>query len=407
MIKTILYTTLAAAMLCACNTHAPESKSAEAPVKHDTASAMLAKNEPAPPVADVKINDTLNSIAEIVAGVPGPGNVYGYVTETSAFANFSKTFNRRWDSFDSSRLAKLQEFRDSEVSRVVKHEPTLFYPFSGPDILYAYTFFPSASSYVMVGLEPVGTLPDFKKEERDSLNKYFNKINTSLNAILKYSFFRTESMGKDLRNQEVNGTIHLLLLFLKRTGNSIVSAKPVTVDSTGSVAYVASFEALKKMKTPTRGVEIEFLTKDNRLKTVYYYSLNAADGGLKYNKGFTTYLHGLGTVNTYLKGASYLMHKSYFSIIRNVILQQSANVVQDDSGIAFHYYTESGRSWRYTFYGKYTRPIPMFSQFYQKDLDSTYKAAGSKDIGFGIGYNFKDRNSNFMIATAEDSGSKH
>lgn len=406
MIKIISPAALVAVFLCACNSHAPEKKAAEAPVKQDTAAAAP-QSEPALPAADVKINDTLNSIAEIIAGMPGSNNVYGYVTETSAFANFSKTFNKRWDSFDSSRLARLEEFRDNEVSKAVKPEPTLFYPFSGPDILYAYTFFPSASHYVMVGLEPVGTLPDFKKEESDSLNKYFNKINTSLNAILKYSFFRTESMGKDLRNQEVNGTLHLLFLFLKRTGNSIVSAKPVTIDSTGSIVYTASFEALKKMKTPTRGVEIMFATKDGQLKTLHYYSLNAADGGLKYNKGFSTYLHGLGTVNTYLKGASYLMHKSYFSIIRNIILEQSANVVQDDSGIAFHYYTESGRSWHYTFYGKYTRPIPMFSQFYQKDLDSTYKAAGSKDIGFGIGYNFKDRNSNFMIATAEGGSTKH
>lgn len=406
MIKTICSSLTIAVLLCACNNQASENKTAEAPVKQDTTAAAH-RSEPAPEAVNVKINDTLNSIAEIIAGMPQQGNVYGYVTETSTFAAFSKTFNKRWDSFDSSRLARLQEFRDSEIAKVVKPEQTLFYPFSGPDILYAYTFFPSASQYVMVGLEPVGSLPDFKKEETDSLNKYFNKINTSLNAILKYSFFRTESMGKDLRNEEVNGTLHLLFLFLKRTGNSIVSAKPVTIDSTGNVVYAASFEALKKIKTPTKGVEIKFLTKDKQLKTVYYYSLNAADGGLKYNKGFTAYLNGLGTVNTYLKGASCLMHKPYFSIIRDVILKQSANVVQDDSGIAFHYYTESGRSWHYAFYGKYTKPIPMFSQFYQKDLDSTYKAAGSKDMGFGIGYNFKDRNSNFMIATAEDSGAKH
>jgi hypothetical protein len=41
----------------------------------------------------------------------------------------------------------------------------------------------------------------------------------------------------------------------------------------------------------------------------------------------------------------------------------------------------------------------MFSAFYQADLDSTYKQQGSKPIGFGIGYNFRDKNSNFMIAT--------
>ncbi len=346
-----------------------------------------------------RVNDTLNAIAGIIAGLP-PGDLFKDITGSSAYAAFGQTFNKRWQSYDSSRLEKLRQFSKTEIAQAVKPEQTLFYPFSGPDILYAYTFFPSASTYVMLGLEPVGTLPQFGQENKDSLKLYFNKINTSLNAILKYSFFRTESMGKDLRNQEVNGTLHLLLLFLKRTGNSICSAKPLTIDSTGQMVFTGSFEALKKLKAPVKGVEIKFLTHDQQVKTVYYYSLNAADGGLKYNKGFTTYLAGMGQVNTYLKGASYLMHKSYFSIIRNVILKQSEHVVQDDSGIAFHYFTESGRPWKYTFYGKYTRPIPMFSQFYQKDLDSCYKANGSKDIGFGIGYNFKDMNSNFMIATA-------
>lgn len=345
-----------------------------------------------------QINDTLNSIASIIAGNKENHSVYSFISDSKAFLSFSKNFEKRWIGFDSSRIQKLNKFREEVIAKEVKSQKTLFYPFSGPDILYAYTFFPDVEKYVMIGLEPVGSLPEFKKEEKDSLNDYFNKINTSLNAILKYSFFRTESMSKDLKNEEVNGTVHLLFLFLNRTGNSICSAKPVTVDSLGKIKYIHSFEALKKLKTATRGIEIQFVTKDHQLKTLYYFSLNAANGGLKYNKGFYTYLQNMGTINTYLKGASYLMHKDYFSMIRNVILKQSQYVIQDDSGIAFHYFTESGRNWNYHFYGKYLKPIPMFSQFYQKDLDSLYQEKGSKDIGFGIGYNFKDKNSNFMIA---------
>lgn len=391
---------LVSGILISCNNaekKMPESTSEV--VKESDTLRRPEKKDPAPDTpGSAKVSDTLDAIAGIIAGVTSDSRVFDFVRTSPDFSNYAKTAEKRWASYDSSRLEKLRGFSANELSKIVQPEPTLFYPFSGPDILYAYTFFPNASKYVMIGLEPVGTLPSFREGEKDSLTKYFNKINTSLNAILKYSFFRTESMGKDLRNQEVNGTLHLLFLFLKRTGNSICFAKPVTVDSTGKVVYVESFDALKKLKAPTKGVEIRFLTKDRQLKTLYYYSLNAADGGLKYNKGFTSYMEGLGTVNTYLKGASYLMHKSYFSIIRNVILGQSKDVVQDDSGIAFHYFKESGRPWQFTFYGNYTRPIPMFSEFYQKDLDSTYKASGSKDIGFGIGYNFKDKNSNFMIA---------
>jgi hypothetical protein len=351
--------------------------------------------------AELKTNDTLNALANIMSGISDTSSIYQYVQNTTDFKSFSKNFDKRWNTYDSTRLMNLRKFKEDEISKIVTAQSTLFYPFSGPDILHAQAFFPEADKYVMIGLEPVGSLPEFKKDQTDSLDTYFSKVNTSLNAILKFSFFRTQSMKNDLKNEEVDGTLHLLFLFLKRTGNEFSSAKPVTVDSSGMIQYVGSFSDLKKLKTNTRGVEIKFVDAAKHSKTLYYFSLNAADGGLKSNKGFVTYLKNMGTVNTYLKGASYLMHKNYFSMIRNVILDQSQHVVQDDSGIAFHYFLEDDHKWSYSFFGQYLKPIPMFSAFYQKDLDSLYKKQGAKPIGFGIGYNFKDKNSNFMIATKQ------
>ncbi len=346
-------------------------------------------------------SDSLNAVADIMSGITDSSSVLSYIQKSSDFKVFSKNFDKRWKSFDSTRLNNLRKFKDIEISKTVKPQQTLFYPFSGPDILHAQTFFPEAYKYVMIGLEPVGSFPVFNQKEKDSLGTYFSKVNTSLNAILKFSFFRTQSMSEDLRNEEVDGTLHLLVLFLKRTGNTLCSTKPVTVDSLGNIKYIHSFADLKKLKVNTRGVEIIFADINQHPKTLYYFSLNASDGGLKSNKGFVTYLKNMGPINTYLKGASYLMHKNYFSIIRNTIINQSQHVIQDDSGIAFHYFTESSSKWNYSFYGKYLKPIPMFSAFYQPDLDSLYKQQGSKPIGFGIGYNFRDKNSNFMIASKQ------
>lgn len=347
------------------------------------------------------VNDSLNAVANIMSGITDSNSTLDFIQKSNDFKVFSKNFDKRWMAFDSSRLNNLRKFKETEISKIVKTQPTLFYPFSGPDILYSQTFFPDVNKYVMIGLEPVGSFPEFNQKEKDSLDTYFSKVNTSLNAILKFSFFRTQSMSKDLRNEEVDGTLHLLVLFLKRTGNTLCSAKPVTVDSLGNIKYIGSFTDLKKLRANTKGVEITFADIHQHPKTLYYFSLNASDGGLKSNKGFVTYLKNMGSINTYLKGASYLMHKNYFSIIRNTIFNQSQHVIQDDSGIAFHYFTESSAKWDYSFYGQYLKPIPMFSAFYQSDLDSLYKQQGSKPIGFGIGYNFRDKNSNFMIASKQ------
>ncbi len=361
------------------------------------------KNDSLEKLAELRpcVNDSLNAIADIMSGIADSNSVYDYIQSSSDFKAFNKNFDKRWMSFDSSRLTNLRTFKENEISKIVKTQPTLFYPFSGPDILYAQTFFPEADKYVMIGLEPIGSLPNFTKENTDSLDIYFKKVNTALNAILKFSFFRTQSMKNDLKNEDVDGTLHLLFLFLKRTGNNFCSAKAVSVDTTGAIKYVGSFSDLKKLKTNTRGVEIQFTDKNNKPKTLYYFSLNAADGGLKSNKGFMAYLKNMGPINTYLKGASYLMHKNYFSMVRTVILSQSEHIIQDDSGIAFHYFLDDEHKWNYTFFGQYLKPIPMFKEFYQKDLDSLYKQQGAKPIGFGIGYNFKDKNSNFMIATKQ------
>ena len=349
----------------------------------------------------LSIDDSLNAMANLMSGIKDSNSMYDFIKSSEDFNEFSKNFDKRWTTFDSTRLSDLRKFRNNEISKLINSQSTLFYPFSGPDILHAQTFFPDAQQYVLIGLEPVGALPDFHKQDTSFLKPYFKKINSSLNAILNFSFFRTESMKNDLKNEEVDGTLHLLFLFLKRTGSQLSSAKPVTIDEKGQLEFLASFSELKKINNPVKGVEIQFVDKDLNNKKLYYYSLNAADGALNTNEGFMTYLNGLGTINTYLKGASYLMHKSYFSLIRNVILNQSQHVIQDDSGIAYRYFINNKQTWKFDLFGQYEKPIRMFSNCYQADLDSLYKKQGSKPTGFGIGYNFKDKNSNLLIATIQ------
>jgi hypothetical protein len=384
-------------LLAGCSSNENKNQSAGTISKKDSIApdSLVEKNTEA---KITPVNDTLNTIAKLIAGTYTAGNIYEAVTTNKNYIDFSGSFSKRWDDFDSTRIRKLNEFRNQELKGEIKPEKTIFYPFSGPDILYASLFFPDAEKFILIGLEPVGTLPKFNKQEGDSLKEYYNKLNTSLNAILKFSFFRTESMSKDLKNTEVDGTVHLLFLFLSRTGNSIVSAKPITIDSMGNKAYLPSFEKLKTGKFKSKGVEIIFNTPDNKTKELNYYSLNIADDGLRNNGGFKIYLQNLKDFNTYLKGASYLLHKTYFSFVRNVILNGASTIVQDDSGIAFKYFEKSKASWSYKLFGNYTKPISLFKNSFQKDLDSLYRQKGSSALGFGIGYNFKDKNSNLMIA---------
>jgi hypothetical protein len=346
-----------------------------------------------------KINDTLNDLANFISGNATYNyNLFSEYRKKMGFTNFSSSFSKRWISFDSTKLLPIKNFVAGEFATHGKTK-NLFYPFSGPDILYSSTLFPDADIYTLIGLEPVGTLPiiDDKAIISDSIQNYFTKINSSLNAILKFSFFRTVSMKEDLRNNDVDGTIHLILLFLNKTGHSIVSVKPFHIDTLGNKEYLKSTLVLSKSSFKNKSIEVIAIDKNNKLKTITYTSTDLSDGGLIKNKGLVSYINNLKFETTYLKGASYLMHKPAFSEIRKLILANTNQIVQDDSGIAIHYITNDKNKWQFSFYGEYTKPINMFTQNYQADLDSLYKLKGAKKLGFGLGYNYRDKNSNFMV----------
>jgi hypothetical protein len=54
-----------------------------------------------------------------------------------------------------------------------KYTDTVFYPFSGPDILNALAFFPDGTEYIMFGLESPGRIPDPHTQPPARLNAGF------------------------------------------------------------------------------------------------------------------------------------------------------------------------------------------------------------------------------------------
>ena len=63
-------------------------------------------------------------------------------------------------------------FLDSDIDTTL-----LFYPFSGPDFLHAFQFYPNANEYILLALEEVGTIPDFKSISEDSTEVYARNLN--------------------------------------------------------------------------------------------------------------------------------------------------------------------------------------------------------------------------------------
>ncbi len=101
-------------------------------------------------------------------------------------------------------------------------------------------------------------------------------------------------------------------------------------------------------------------------------------GQLKSSGGVARWVGSFGQGVVYLKAASYLMHETYFSNIRNFLMGKAVAVLQDDSGIPFRYFLGGG--WQIYFFGRYSGTLDIFKKYYQADLAGGVSVGGSAAV---------------------------
>ena len=167
-----------------------------------------------------------------------------------------------------------------------KHD-TMLYMFSGPDFLYATSFFPNASTYVLAGLEPTGDIPQLTNLSRSTVNGSLRNLEVSMGSLLSLSFFITKNMKVQLHEGPVFGTLPVLYVFLARTGKTIHDVSLVGLDPDGNFQKAdepattggdtkKSARSLARSAAPA--VKIVFSDGSGPKQTLYYFSTNLADG---------------------------------------------------------------------------------------------------------------------------------
>ncbi|MEM6402709.1 MAG: hypothetical protein AAF757_21170 [Cyanobacteria bacterium P01_D01_bin.116] len=331
-----------------------------------------------------KLTDTAKLLAGMEVGSESP---LAKVQQVSSWNSHQNYYKNAWSRLENQQLAKVRKWREKELQAINAKSPIVFYPFSGPDFLYSFSLFPKAKKMILVGLEPVGSVPDFAKLSANESAAALSKARSSLSEILQFSFFRTNDMKVDLRKQ---GVLPILYVFMARTNNRILNLQYIGLDKN---AKVKQFE-----KGMVPGLKIAFVPQgESEPRTLYYFSTDLSNDGLTKHPELTQFVSQLNEPVTYLKAASYLMYNGSFSGIRDTILATSSHVLQDDSGMPLKSFDSA--KWDLEFYGNYSRPIGLFSSRYQADLRRVY--ASNKDIqplDFGIGYKFNVNQSNMMLA---------
>jgi hypothetical protein len=335
--------------------------------------------------------EKLNDIGNFISGLPvNKSSQIFDLTQTPEWNEYAAESKTAWSRFDSV-AAKYKEFSKEEIKSPYDSIKTLFYPFSGPDFLFANIMFPNVENMILIGLEGPGSLPQIDEKSKDNLKKILALYRVAIEDVVQLSFFRTIDMKNELGNKEIDGTAPIIMLFLARSGKEIVKVTPMYLNKEGKLIDVSKSSPAKQ----ATAIEILYREKGaSKIKSIEYLSTNLADPTLSQNGPFLNYLKNIDNNSvTFVKSATYLMHKSYFSIIRNTCLEKSKFLLQDDSGIAFKFFNQD--KWNIHLYGTYSKPIKLFADFFEPDYLQAFKTMHPKPLNFRIGYSPK---SNLLIA---------
>ena len=329
---------------------------------------------------------TADDTAKFLAGMmPSADSPLMPLTGDPAWQRHAKFFDTAFAQLDARQIAKIRAWSDANLAAP---RPTMFYMFSGPDFLYADAFYSKATTYVLSALEPPGSVPDLTKLPRGGVGAALYNVERSLGAVLSFSFFITKQMKTDLHGQ-ISGTLPILYVFLARSGKTIRNVSPIALDDKGA----AYFGNENPGPNAVRGARIIFAGGDGVEKTLYYFSTDLSNSGVRAS-GFLKFCSTLAPGNSLLKSASYLLRSGNFTTVRDFILANSATIIQDDSGIPLAYY--SPRKWRFFPFGRYAGPIDKFPGTYQQSYAELFRRAQPMD--FGIGYRWRSHESNLLLS---------
>ena len=310
----------------------------------------------------------INELARFIAGIqPMAGTPLARLAATPEWNAFAAEMNARWYALDTVRLQSIRNWRSSAMNGI--HPSTLFYPFSGPDFIYAKTLFPTARQYILCGQEPVGEPPSM--ETLEPLSQTLPRVQSSFKTLLDAGYFVTKDMWVDMK---ARGTLPILCVMLARDGDHIVS-----------------------IKHDAEHAEIRFLRAGDGCPSIlYYFCVNLRNGGRgKAGSSFVNFVSQCRPGAAYIKAASYLLHEPDFSATRELLLSLCPVIVQDDSGIPLRYFDPA--HWNMRLFGAYTPPLDIFKHYYQPGLAELYRKTTTAPLGFGTGYHWDPSDANLVI----------
>lgn len=131
---------------------------------------------------DFKSNDNLNECASYLACLDSN-------KIPSDFKKYANKLNKAWNKKKQKMLNPVSEWmKEEHLDTVGGKNRLVFYPFSGPDFDFANAFYSDASTYVMIGLEGIGDLTLFEKDNTYKQNNFIKEAGNILRTTNRLGF---------------------------------------------------------------------------------------------------------------------------------------------------------------------------------------------------------------------------
>ena len=342
-------------------------------------------------------NRRATATAQILAGIaPNPSDLaLNRLVETEAFKEHQQWMTHSWNQV-RGRLQSMETWRGQEIKLAGAQKKNLLYPFSGPDFLNAYTFFPDHSRYIFFSLERPGALPDLESVTQTQFIKLLQDVRSAFRDIFERNYFITSYMTKQLTTPWIRGSVPVMATMMALMNRRIVRIEPLDLFPELNQAYDAP--DAKRPRVLMRTVRMEFVQPGSAaMQQLYYVSLDATDKALEFYPDFLQWVTQYKPATVLLKSASYLLHDNQFTKTRTMLLDAADVVVQDDTGIPYRFISQN--PWQVKLYGRYNRPIRPMTYGYQKDLETAYNSRSEQTpLPFPFGYHWRGQQSGLIVA---------
>lgn len=354
------------------------------------------------PIIIFPVDTFYNNLTQLIGGMDSIVD-YENNWDIEIIKEYARSTCEKTEKIETNRLQLMSEWNASNLERNKQSDSSfVFYPFSGGDFIHLFWLYPNASEYLMVAREDVGHIPNLYNNDAKFCAEYLNDIDFVLRDIYHKSYFITKHMQTDTEETtKVDGMLPLILWAAAITNHEILSVKYADVNDSSQMVFVDSLNTRKKhdaVEIMMRNIE------DGKIKNVTYLSCDISDKGFKSKSQYYNYLSNTlpNSCISFIKSASYLLHYTTFNEIRNLILEKSNFLVQDDTGIPFKYFDKS--VWKVELCGGYLTPVKDFNEnLYQEDLHAAYNDSNYflGPINFSLGYHWGrgENRQNQMVIT--------